>query len=55
MIDLALPGIEIYILLLECGMCGLLVDLIRRVAKMETRMSLCKACPITKEEVKTNV
>lgn len=47
MLDATLPGLEIFQFLLQCGMCGLLVDLIRRVAKMETRMSLCKACPIT--------
>jgi len=50
MLELGLPGLETFSFLPQCGMCGLLVDLIRRVAKMETRMSLCKACPIGEEK-----
>jgi len=53
MLELTLPGLGISSFLLECGIFGLVVDLCRRVVRMETKQGLCKACPIM--EVKTNV
>lgn len=35
-------------LLLQCGMLELLVELLRRVIRMETKVGLCKQCPVTK-------
>ncbi|MDV0440977.1 hypothetical protein McpAg1_01560 [Methanocorpusculaceae archaeon Ag1] len=42
-------------LLLQCGLLGLTLELLRRVIRIETRVGLCKRCPITKKEVKKNV
>lgn len=35
-------------LLLQCGLLAMTAELLRRVIRLETRVGLCKACPVTK-------
>lgn len=40
-------------ILFDCGIIGLLFELLRRVIRLETKIGLCKHCPVTTDDEST--
>jgi len=45
-----LMDVTILACLLDCGLLVLFLSIERRIARMETRMGLCRSCPITTDK-----